>query len=87
MTADRVLTVDDATGLLTDAIRAVAPDADLAAADPDGLLQEELGLDSIDFLSIVDAVHDMTGFGIPERDFPELSTFRGFVAYLAGRRT
>jgi len=77
------MTVEEARALLSRTLREVAPEADVAAADPDGPLQDELGLDSLDFIRIVDLVHDTTGIDIPERDFPRLSTLRSFVAYLA----
>jgi len=76
------MTADEARDLLCAALREVAPEADLAAADPNGLLQDEFGLDSIDFVNIVNAVDERAGVTIPERDFPRLSTFRNFVAYL-----
>jgi acyl carrier protein len=81
--ARELLSADDARDLVSAALRQVAPEADLAGADPDGLLQEEFGLDSIDFIAVVSAVHDLAGVDIPERDFPKMSTFRSFVAYLA----
>ncbi len=79
------MTAEEARDLLSAALRDIAPEADLAAADPDGLLQDELCLDSIDFINVVNAVYDRSGVGIPEADFPELSTFHSFVAYLAGK--
>ena len=77
------MTGEEARALVSTALREVAPEADVAATDPDGLLQEEFGLDSLDFIHVVDAVHDLSGVDIPERDFPRLSTLRGFVAYLS----
>ncbi|HZQ58248.1 MAG TPA: acyl carrier protein [Acidimicrobiales bacterium] len=77
------MTRDQAVAVLWRALHEVAPEADLAAVDPDGLLQDEVGLDSIDFLRVVDIVGAAAGADIPERDFPSLSTFRAFVSYLA----
>ncbi len=76
------MTRDEAAALLARALQQVSPDADLRAIDPDGLLQEEVGLDSIDFLNVANMVGDEAGFHIPERDFANLTTFRGFVSYL-----
>jgi len=78
------VTRDEAAAVLSRALHEVAPEADLDAIDPDGLLQDEVGLDSIDFLRVVDIVEGAAGADIPERDFPSLSTFRAFVSYLAG---
>jgi acyl carrier protein len=76
------VTADEAAAVVSRALHEIAPEADLPAIDPDGLLQDEVGLDSIDFLRVVDIVGDAAGADIPERDFPLLSTFRGFVSYL-----
>ena len=76
------MTIDEAAAVVSRALHEIAPEADLRALDPDGLLQDEVGLDSIDFLHVVDIVGDAAGAHIPEGDFPMLSTFRGFVSYL-----
>lgn len=72
----------DAQALLERLLHRIAPEVDLAEIDPDGLLQEEVDLDSMDFLNLVTAVHDSTGLDIPEREYPKLATIAGFVAYL-----
>ena len=80
------MTRADAIAVLTRALGEIAPDADVHGINPDGLLQDEIGLDSIDFLNVVNAVGDEAGFHISERDFASLVTFEGFVAYLVARR-
>jgi acyl carrier protein len=65
------------------ALTEVAPDVDPAAIDPDTDLNEQLDIDSMDFLNIVVAIHEQTGIEIPERDYPKLSTLNEAVAYLA----
>lgn len=57
----------------------IAPEADLDAIDAAGQFQEELDLDSINF---VDFVHDRTGVDIPERDYPQVATLEGCLRYL-----
>lgn len=79
------LTDGDARDLLARLLADIAPEVDLGAARPDGQLQDELGLDSMDFLNLMIAIHDATGIDIPERDYPALSTLRGAVGYLASR--
>jgi acyl carrier protein len=76
-------TPDELRRTLLEVIGDVAPDADLTTLDPTGDLREQVGLDSIDFLNTVVAVHERTGVEIPERDYPELLTLESFVAYLA----
>jgi acyl carrier protein len=76
------MTNDEATALLAAALHEVAPEVDLAAVDPDLPLQEATGMDSMDFLNLVTAIHDRTGNEIPFRDYPRLSTLKLFVSYL-----
>jgi len=77
------MTAGEATRLLTDALHEVVPEADVAGVDPDGLLQEELDLDSLGFLGVLAEINERSGIDIPERAYPDLVTFRSFVAYLA----
>ncbi len=76
------MTRDEATALLAATLREVAPDVDLGAIDPDQPLQEVADIDSMDFLTLMTAIHDRTGIEIPFRDYPRLATFRLFVSYL-----
>jgi acyl carrier protein len=61
----------------------VAPDLDPAAIGDDAHLQDDLGLDSMDFLNLVAALHARFGLPIPEADYARLSTPARAVAYLA----
>jgi len=74
---------DEARALLARLLHEIAPESDLSSVDPDALLQDELDLDSMDFLNLVTALHDETGIDVPERDYPQLATVGGFVAYVA----
>jgi acyl carrier protein len=74
---------DAALVALARLLRQIAPEADLTTVDPDARYQDELDLDSMDFLNLVTAVHEELGVDIPERDYPRLATVRGFVTYLA----
>lgn len=76
------MTEDEAAALLAAALHEVAPEVDLAAVDPDSPLQEVTDIDSLDFLSLVTAIHDRAGVEIPERDYPKLATLKLFVSYL-----
>jgi acyl carrier protein len=71
--------------LVESVIRRVAPEADLGRLSPAVDFRDELEIDSIDFLILVDELHERTGVDIPERDYPQLSTVEGCVAYLAAR--
>jgi acyl carrier protein len=67
------------------ALREVAPDADLARLGPDADLREALGLDSLDFLRLVELLSERTGRRIDEEDYPRISTLAGAVAFLGDR--
>jgi len=64
------------------ALSEVAPEADLDALDPEESIQDQLDIDSLDFLSVMIGIHERTGVDVPERDYPKLGTFAGCVAYL-----
>jgi acyl carrier protein len=73
---------DQARQLLSSILHQVAPEADLDEVGPGETLQEALDLDSIDFLNLVVGLSESVGVEIPERDYPQLSTVEGAVAYL-----
>jgi acyl carrier protein len=66
-------------------IHRVAPEADLEHVDPKADFRELLEIDSMDFLILVDELHERTGVEIPERDYPQLASIEGCVAYLTSR--
>jgi acyl carrier protein len=72
----------DARTLLARLLGAIAPEVDLDDADPDAPIQQELDLDSMDFLNLVAALHDATGIDVPERDYPQLASVSMFVDYV-----
>jgi acyl carrier protein len=76
------MTKDEATALLAATFHQIAPEVDLGAIDPDMPLQEVANIDSVDFLTLVAAIHDRTGIQISPRDYPKLATLKLFVSYL-----
>jgi acyl carrier protein len=74
----------EARGLFDRLLHGIAPEADVADADPSAVLQDVLDLDSMDFLNLVTALHDETGIDVPERDYPKLASIDGFVQYVVG---
>jgi acyl carrier protein len=62
----------------------IAPDIDAASVGPDDHLQNDLEIDSMDFLNLIAALHKRLGVDIPEADYPRIATLRLAVAYLAG---
>jgi acyl carrier protein len=61
---------------------AIAPDLDPATIRDTDHLQDDLGLDSMDFLNLVSALHKRFGLPIPEADYPGLATPAKAVDYL-----
>ena len=80
------MTEDEARDLIATVLHEVAPEVDLDDVGEGQTMQEALDLDSIDFLNLVVGLHERTGIEIPERDYPELSTLDGCVAYLTKAR-
>ncbi len=73
---------DEATTVIAQGLRGIAPEADLDEVRSDKPLQDELDLDSMDFLNLMVAIAESTGIEIPERDYPKVDTLDGLVAYL-----
>lgn len=61
----------------------IAPEADLAALEPDANLRRELDLDSIDFQNFVIRLCKELSVHIPDRDAARLTTLAACVRYLA----
>lgn len=73
----------DLRAAFIESLRGVAPDIDPESLGDDEHLQDDLGLDSMDFLNLVSALHERFGLPIPEADYPELATPAKAVRYLA----
>lgn len=76
-----------ARSVVEDVLTRVAPEADLSAVDPDADLRRELDLDSMDFLTLVEGLHDATGVDVDEDDYPRVRTLNGAVTFLVERST
>ena len=63
----------------------IAPEVDPGTIDPDGNMQEQLDVDSIDLLNFIMSVHETTGIDIPERDYTKIATINDCVRYLAAK--
>ena len=76
---------DAARALVIAALTGVAPDLDPSSLDPHARLQEDLDLDSMDFLNLLTALSDETGLDIPERDYHRLATVADCAEYLLAK--
>ena len=63
----------------------IAPDIEMADVGEDDHLQEDLELDSMDFLNLVSSLHQRLGVDIPEIDYPKVATLALAVEYLKQR--
>lgn len=80
------MTREEARRALEDALREVAPDADLATLEADASLREELDLDSMDLLALARRLHERLGVEIPERDYARIDSLSAAVEYLVNAR-
>jgi acyl carrier protein len=71
--------------LVARSLYAVAPDIDGEAIDPDKSFRAQFEIDSMDFLNFVIGLHKATGVEILERDYPDLQSLSGAVAFLRDR--
>jgi acyl carrier protein len=76
---------EEARAAVLDALAEVAPEADPAALDPDVDLFAQVDLDSMDFLTVLEILHERTGVEIPESDYGALGTIAKAAAYVAER--
>lgn len=79
------ITVDEARTMVDRAVRAIVPDADVAALSDDADLRRAFELDSLDFLSFVELLVTDSGVRIDEDDYPELTTMAGCAGLLSRR--
>lgn len=79
------MTEDDIRTAYLEELSRVAPDIDPATVGENDHLQDDLGLDSMDVLNLVAALHDRLGVDVPESDYPQIATLSLATAYLAAR--
>lgn len=61
----------------------IAPEADLAALEPDSRFRDQFEFDSIDCLNLMLAIEKELEVKIPEADYHRLASLAGCVQYLA----
>ncbi|WP_405522564.1 acyl carrier protein [Streptomyces canus] len=75
----------DALDMVKESISRVVPDADFAALGPDDAFRDALEMDSLDFLSFVEALSERSGVRIEDEDTPRLTTLSGSADFLVAR--
>jgi acyl carrier protein len=63
----------------------VAPEVEPGAVAGDVPLQEQLDLDSMDFLAFLEGVAERTGVDVEESDYDAVATLDGCVRYVRER--
>ncbi len=76
---------DEVRKALIDSILAVAPEADFEQLRPDRPVRGQLDIDSFDFLTILEHLHEKIGVDVPESDYAKMLTLDGSVDYLVRR--
>lgn len=74
-------TIEEIRSAVKRALHFIAPDADLEELNPDSSLQEEIELDSMDFLRFLQELNVELKVEIPEEDSEKLTTLNNCVAY------
>ena len=77
----------DEVTLVNLVLRQIVPEAAIDEVDANALLQDQIDLDSVDFLQMVSGISDEAHIDIPERDYPYLATLNSTYAYVRSRLT
>jgi len=68
--------------MILEILARIAPEADLAAIDPERRFRDQFEFDSIDCLNLTKAIEKELGIAIPEEDYPKLASLEGCIRYL-----
>ena len=78
---------DELKALVLREVTNIAPETDPDQIDPAAALRDQVGLDSMDILNLMIAIHEATGVDIPEADYSKMATIDEVIAYLETRIT
>jgi acyl carrier protein len=70
-----------ARAIVLEALREIAPEVSPDELDPDIPFQDQIDIDSMDFLNLILALQERTGVEIPERDYPTMDSLRTCATY------
>ncbi|MCR9257232.1 MAG: phosphopantetheine-binding protein [Alphaproteobacteria bacterium] len=79
------MTQDDIRTAFIEELTKIAPDIAAEDIGETDHIQDDLGLDSMDVLNLVTALHQRLGVDIPEPDYPRIATLSDAVPYLAAK--
>lgn len=72
----------EAREVVLEALRQIAPEVSPEEIDPRIPFQEQIDIDSMDFLNLIIALQERTGVEIPERDYPTMDSLGACTSYL-----
>ncbi len=79
------MTETQITEAVCQALRRVAPEADLTQLAPSANLRDTLDIDSFDHLNFLINLAEQLGVEVPEEDYGQLTTLADIVRYLSAR--
>lgn len=68
-----------------DILKTLAPEIDPGRLIADKPLRTQIDLDSMDWLNVLETIHEKLGVNIPEIDYGKVVTLDGIITYLASR--
>jgi acyl carrier protein len=75
----------EALDMVKESIARIIPDADFTALGSDEAFRDALEMDSLDFLSFVEALSERSGIRIDDEDTPQLTTLSSSADFLVAR--
>ena len=76
---------DDIRSAVIDALLEVAPEVDPSSIDDAVPLQEQVDIDSLDFLVFLEGVAERTGVEVAEQAYEQIATLDGLTSYVAAQ--
>ena len=76
------MAVTDLRAVVLSCLKTVAPETKIAGIDPSRGFNEQLDIDSVDYLNFIMGVEEALGIRIAEADYPKFSTLDGCLATL-----
>ncbi len=80
-----MVTDDQIKETVLDLIGQIAPEVDVASLDPVHRFRDQFDFDSVDFMNFAIALQERLQVTIPEKDFPQLASLVGCIAYVKSK--
>jgi acyl carrier protein len=79
------LNIEQIRSAVFDILKTLAPEIDPTRIIPDKPLRTQIDLDSMDWLNVLETIHEKLGVNIPETDYGKVVTLDGIIAYLTAK--